>query len=190
MTKNITITKEYADKLGIPYQIGALYTDVESDDIEDKNYIEGKQTKKDIIDSYDSFTEILNIMVIILILGAVILGTVVLYNLGVMSYVERSRELATLKVVGFRDKHIGKILISQNMWLTVVGVLIGLPSGVGVLHLLLTLLGTEYELKLTLGWLSYSVSMLLTFGVSIIVGIFVARKNKEIDMVEALKGRE
>lgn len=190
MTKNITITKEYAEKLDIPYQIGALYTDVETDDIEDKTYIEGKQTKKDIIDSYDNFTEILNIMVIILILGAVILGTVVLYNLGVMSYVERSRELATLKVVGFRDKHIGKILISQNMWLTVVGVLIGLPAGVGVLHLLLTLLGTEYELKLTLGWLSYSVSMLLTFGVSIIVGIFVARKNKEIDMVEALKGRE
>ena len=70
------------------------------------------------------------------------------------------------------------------------GVLIGLPSGVGVLHLLLTLLGTEYELKLTLGWLSYSVSILLTFGVSIIVGIFVARKNKQIDMVEALKDRE
>lgn len=190
MTKNITITKEYAENLGIPYQISSLYTDIASKDIEDKNYIEGKQTKKDIIDSYDEFMQILDLMVIILILGAIVLGTVVLYNLGVMSYVERSRELATLKVVGFRDKHIGKILISQNIWLTIVGVLIGLPAGVGVLHILLTLLGSDYELKLTLGWLTYLVSILLTFGVSIIVGVFVSRKNKEIDMVTALKGRE
>lgn len=32
--------------------------------------------------------------------------------------------------------------------------------------------------------------MLLTFGVSIIVGIMVARKNSKVDMVEALKGAE
>ena len=51
--------------------------------------------------SYNSFMELLDMMVIIFIIGALILGTVVLYNLGVMSYIERSRELATLKVVGF-----------------------------------------------------------------------------------------
>ena len=128
-------------------------------------------------------------MVIILVV-AVILGVVVLYNLGVMSYVERSRELATLKVLGFRNRTIGKLLISQNIWLTVIGVLIGLPAGVGVLQWLLTALAGEYEMKLMLGALTYSVSILLTFGVSLLVGLMVARKNKKIDMVEALKGTE
>ena len=107
-----------------------------------------------------------------------------------MSYVERYRELATLKVVGFKDRRIGNILISQNIWLTVVGVLIGLSAGVGVLQLLLLTLGSEYELKLMLGAFTYLISILLTFGVSLVVGLFVARKNKKIDMVEALKGAE
>ena len=129
-------------------------------------------------------------MVIILIVAAVILGVVVLYNLGIMSYVERSRELATLKVLGFRNRTIGKLLISQNIWLTVIGVLIGLPAGVGVLQWLLAALAGEYEMKLMLGALTYSVSILLTFGVSLLVGLMVAGKNKKIDMVEALKGTE
>lgn len=95
-----------------------------------------------------------------------------------------------MKVLGFRDKQIGKLLISQNVWLTVIGVLVGLPAGVGVLYVLITSLVSEYELKLTMGVLTYSVSILLTFGVSMAVGFMVARKNKKIDMVEALKGAE
>ena len=190
MTECIVMTDTYADEVGIDYHVGAIYTDVVSDDIEDSSLISGKQDKKMIMETYDTFMEIMNLMVYIFVLAAVILGTVVLYNLGVMSYVERYRELATLKVLGFRDKHIGRLLISQNVWLTVIGVLIGLPAGAGVLYILVTSLVSEYELCLTLGVLTYSVSILVTFGVSLVVGWMVARKNKNIDMVEALKGAE
>ncbi len=127
---------------------------------------------------------------LLLVLLPVVLGIAVLHNLGVMSYVERARELATLKVLGFRSKTIGWLLISQNIWLTVVGVLIGLPTGVGVLQWLLTALAGEYEMKLMLGPLTCCVSILLTFGVSLLVGVPVARKNWSIDMVEALKDAE
>lgn len=190
MTENITMTKEYAESIGIPYHINAVFTDENISDITDTEFISGKQSKAALMKSYDNFTEILNMMVWIFVLGAIVLGTVVLYNLGIMSYIERSRELATLKVVGFTDIHIGKILISQNIWLTLLGVIIGLPCGVLVLKFLLVSLASEYELKLSLGILTYSVSILLTFGVSFVVGLFVARKNKKIDMVEALKGAE
>ena len=119
-----------------------------------------------------------------------VLGIVVLYNLGVMSYVERYREMATLKVVGFKDRKIAGLLISQNLWLSVLGILIGLPAGVGVLQYLLTALASEYEMKLCLGPATYLISILLTFLVSLIVGLMVARKNKNIDMVAALKTEE
>lgn len=190
MTECIVMTEQYAKEQDIPYHIGTIYTDTASDEIEKSEMITGTQDKKMIMETYDSFMQIMNIMVWIFVLAAVILGTVVLYNLGIMSYVERQRELATLKVLGFRDRHIGKLLISQNIWLTVVGVLIGLPAGVGVLYVLVTSLVSEYELKLTLGALTYTVSILLTFGISLIVGWMVSRKNKKIDMVEALKGAE
>lgn len=46
----------------------------------------------------------MNVMMLMLVGAAVILGVIVLYNLGIMSYLERYKELATLKVLGFRDK--------------------------------------------------------------------------------------
>ena len=99
-------------------------------------------------------------------------------------------QIGVLKALGFRSKRIGQLLISQNVWLTVIGVILGLPAGVGTLYWLLTALAGEYEMKLMLGPLTYIVSVLLTFGVSLLVGWMLARKNRKIDMVEALKGAE
>ena len=190
MTESVTMTDKYADELGIKYSVSALYTNKDSSDIPSSELISGKQDKRQLMDSFGSFVQIMDSMVLILVVAAVILGIVVLYNLGVMSYVERSRELATLKVLGFRSKKIGQLLISQNVWLTVIGVILGMPAGVGTLYWLLTALAGEYEMKLMLGPLTYSVSILLTFGVSLLVGWMVARKNRKIDMVEALKNAE
>ena len=190
MTESITMTKKLAEKLGMEYSVSALYTEKNSDEISSSELISGKQDKRQLMDSFGSFVDIMDSMVFILVIAAVILGIVVLYNLGVMSYVERSRELATLKVLGFRSKKIGRLLISQNVWLTVIGVLLGLPAGLGTLQWMLSALASEYEMKLMLGPATYTVSILLTFGVSLLVGWMVARKNKNIDMVEALKNAD
>ena len=190
MTESVTMTDKCADELGIKYSVSAVYTNTDSGEIPSSELISGKQDKRQLMDSFGSFVQIMDSMVLILVIAAVILGIVVLYNLGVMSYVERSRELATLKVLGFRSKKIGQLLISQNVWLTVIGVIFGLPCGLGTLYWMLTALAGEYEMKLMLGPLTYSVSILLTFGVSLLVGWMVARKNRKIDMVEALKNAE
>lgn len=190
MTESVTMTDALADKLGVDYSISSIYTDKTSSQIPADDLISGKQYKTQLMNTFNSFVQIMDGMVIILVVAAAVLGIVVLYNLGIMSYVERSRELATLKVLGFRNRAIGRLLISQNIWLTFFGVIIGLPAGVGVLQILLTALAGEYEMKLMLGVTTYTVSVLLTFGVSLLVGLMVARKNKKIDMVEALKGTE
>ena len=122
--------------------------------------------------------------------GTILLGAVVLYNFGIMSYTERYREMATLKVVGFKDKKIGRLLIDQNMWLSLTGVVIGIPLGILTLDYLLKALAGEYEMSLTVSAVAYIISVMLTFGMSLPVSLMVARKNKKIDMVEALKGAE
>lgn len=142
------------------------------------------------MDSFDSFVGMMNMMIIILVLGALVLGIVVLYNLGVMSYTERYREMATLKVVGFKDKKIGQLLIGQNLWLSVIGILIGLPAGIGTLAYLLKALAGEYEMRMAISPQTVIISVLLTAGISLLVGWMVSRKNRKIDMVEALKGAE
>ncbi len=190
MTESVTMTDTLADRPGIDYTPTAIYTNKTISDITPSELIAGKQDKAQLMDTFNSFVSIMDGMVIILVVAAAVLGIVVLYNLGIMSYVERYRELATLKVLGFRSRQIGRLLISQNIWLTVVGVIIGLPAGVGVLNWLLLSLAGEYEMKLMLGPLTYLVSVLLTFGVSLLVGLMVAKKNRKIDMVGALKGAE
>jgi putative ABC transport system permease protein len=188
MTEGVFMTADFADRTGISYTISSVMTDAA--EIPENKHILNRQSKQSIMDSFDTFMDLMNKMIWLLVFAAVILGIVVLYNLGVMSYTERYREMATLKVVGFKDSKIGRLLISQNLWLTVAGILIGIPAGVGVLQYLLTALASEYELKLTLGPATWLVSILLTFGVSLFVGLMVARKNRHIDMVAALKTAE
>jgi len=85
---------------------------------------------------------------------------------------------------------IAELLIGQTMLITLFGIVLGFPLGVIVLKWLITALASEYEMSLLLGPLTYLVSILLTAGVSLIVGILVAWKNKKIDIVAALKAPE
>lgn len=190
VSENIIISDAYAEKLNIPYTIDSVYTDTVKDNIEQSDLIGSVQSKQMIMDSFETFLSIMNTMIKLLVGGAMLLGIVVLYNLGTMSYTERYREMATLKVVGFRDRKIGRLLSGQNLALSVVGIIIGIPLGAMTLSYLLKTLASEYEMKMSIGIGSYMLTVILTVGMSLLVSLMVARKNKKIDMVEALKGQE
>lgn len=129
-------------------------------------------------------------MIILLVFVGIILSIVVLYNLGVMSYTERYREMATLKVLGFRDKKISALLIGQNLWLSFVGIIIGIPLGYLVLDYLMLSMASEYEMVVYIEGSTYAISILLCVGVTLFIALMISRKNKKIDMVEALKSAE
>ena len=188
LTKGVVMSKKYADEKGIDYEINQVFTNVKKDDVnEHSDYISTTKSRNDIIKSFDSFMEVMYLMIGALIVLSIILGIVVLYNLGTMSYFERYRELSTLKVVGFKDKKIGKLLITQNMWLTIAGFVLGFPTGIGITYVLMKALASEYEMMLIFGWMTFVIPVVLMFGVSFFVSWLVSRKNRKINMVEALK---
>ena len=194
LTESISITEAYAETTGLTesdaYRINSVYTMKPKDEIEGSGKITSVQSKQDIIDSFDTFMQIFYVFIIALVAASVLLCLIVLYNLGVMSYMERYREMATLKVLGFRDKAIGKLLISQNLWISAAGTALGIPVGILALKALMKMLAGEYEMDVKIGLSSILISIALNLGVSIIVGLMIARKNRHIDMVEALKGTE
>lgn len=190
ISENIVISRSYAQTIGLPFAADSVYTQTLKDGIAADGAIKSVQSKQMLMDSFDSFLELMNLMIVILVVAALLLGVVVLYNLGVMSYTERYREMATLKVVGFRDRKIGRLLIGQNLWLSAIGILIGIPCGIGVLDYLLNALAGEYEMRMSIRVSSIAISVLLTLGMSLLVSRMVSRKNRKIDMVEALKGAE
>ena len=190
VSESIAISSDYAKEIGLPFYFDSAYTKTQKSDISTDSSIKSVQSKQMIIDSFETFIDIFNTMIVVLVLGALVLGVVVLYNLGIMSYTERYRELATLKVVGFKDKKIGQLLIGQNLWLSIIGVILGIPAGIGTLGYLLKALAGEYEMEMQISVFSIVISVALTVGMSLLVSLMVSRKNKHIDMVEALKGAE
>ena len=194
LTESISMTEQYAESIGLTdseeYRISSVYTMTAKDQIGTDSTITSVQSKQDIIDSFDSFMKIFYFFIIVLIAASVLLCLIVLYNLGIMSYMERYREMATLKVLGFRNKAIGRLLISQNLWIAVTGTLLGIPAGIWALNCLMDLLAGEYEMETVIGAVSILPAAALNLGTAMIVGWLISRRNRRIDMVEALKGTE
>ena len=53
-------------------------------------------------------------MIVLIIVIAILLGSIIIYNMGILSYTEKQYQFATLKVLGFDDKKIKKIFIKQS----------------------------------------------------------------------------
>ena len=133
----------------------------------------------------------LNFVVLVLILSAGALAFVVLYNLTNINITERLREIATIKVLGFRDKEVSAYVYRENVILTLIGTLGGLALGF-VLHRFV--MGTMEIDSMMFGKnvhvVSYLLSVLLTMLFSVIVNIFMYHRLRKINMVESLKAAE
>lgn len=178
-TKGFTLTYDLADELNLPYKIDTIYTSTLKSQITTDNEIVSLSSKEDLIKTFDTFMEIMNLMIYVLVLFSSLLAFVVLYNLGTMSYIERYRELATLKVLGFKNNKIRWILTSQNIFTTLIGIIIGCPIGYVTLVGLYKALVSEYELSVVCSWYVYFISIIITFLVSLIVSYFTSLKVKK-----------
>ena len=138
----------------------------------------------------ESMAEMMLMMVVILIVAAVMLGVVVLYNMGVLSFIEKIREISTLKVLGFSTKTIRNILQKQNIWITAIGCIIGIPLGNALLAMIFGTMGDSMDYVAIVSPKSYLFSVVGTFLVSVIVNRLLSGKVRTINMVEALKGVE
>lgn len=126
--------------------------------------------------------------VIIIISAAAALAFVVLYNLSSINITERLRELATLKVLGFRDGELRNYVFRENIVLTLIGMALGLVMGkffhaylITTVEVELVMFGRDAHLS------SYLLSLALTFLFALLVNFAAGRKLRKIDMVESLK---
>jgi len=122
---------------------------------------------------------------------AIILAVVVLYNLALLNFRERARDIATLKVLGFTKAEIASSLLWETMSLTALGVLFGMLLGypflLAVLKLNMVQL-VQYQYHIFL--LTYVYSFLLTFIVAFAVNAILSYRTGQVKMVESLKSVE
>ena len=189
--QNISMTKKYLESLGIEYKPDALYT---NNDLSKTKEIKNIETIQDINSLKEGMTDMLSMMktMLVMIIGiAILLGSVIIYNLGILSYTEKQYQFATLKVLGFKDKQIKNIFIKQNNWIALVSIVIGLPLGFYLTDWLFkTAIEEHYDFCAFITIRTYIIAAIGTFIVSYLVSKFLARKIKSIDMVSSLKGNE
>lgn len=189
--QGITMTRQYYESCGKQFVPTSILTNVTvNQDLSDEECVAGVLSLSDMKSSMQLMMDMMYLMIGILVIGAAILDVVVLYNMGSLSYVEKIREIATLKVLGFNTKAIRQILLKQNVWVTLAGIIIGMPLGKIFLDELFKTLGDSMDYPAIISVGAYGISAAATFLFSMAVNSVLSRKVKTVNMVDALKGVE
>lgn len=133
----------------------------------------------------------LRVITIVLLIAAVSLAFVVLYNLTNINIGERIRELSTIKVLGFYDLEVSMYIYREILVLTIIGAVVGLVLGKYLTYFIMkTMQMKDLLFYPVVKPHSYIFALLITIVFSVIVMAFMHVKLKRIDMVEALKAVE
>ena len=190
-SQNLTMTRNYMESLGLKYKADSLYTNTNMRRVKEIKNVESIQDISALRSGMESLLSMTKTMILLITIFAILLGIVIIYNMGILSYNEKQYQFATLKVLGFSDRKIKKIFIEQNIWITALSIIIGLPSGYYlVAWLFKKCLDDNFDFGVHINISTYILATILTFVVSYLVSLYLAKKVKTIDMVSSLKGNE
>lgn len=151
------------------------------------NVVATEQLRQDFSHSF----KLINSVVYVVIALAAALSLTVVYTLSVTNVAERERELATIKVLGFRPREVRRYINRETLVFTALGVMCGLPLGWALtrsLTHLLQLPGMYFDA--VVAPTTYVLAAALTFVFTIVVLLFTNHLVAKIDMVGALKSTE
>lgn len=136
----------------------------------------------------DTIVVSLNKVMQVLIVVAIMLAVVILYNLTNINIAERIRELSTIKVLGFYDKEVTMYIYRETILLSLIGILAGFVFGnVLYRYILAVVPPDEVMFNPALGAKAFIVPVMLIIGITIILGYIMNKKLSKLDMLSALK---
>lgn len=196
----VYMTGEYYEKcFNKPVELSATLANF-NEGVNEKKLVENLLLEDDILavsvtsDTAQSFIDMiksLNLIVIVLIVCAGALAFVVLYNLGNINITERTREIATIKVLGFYDGESSSYIFRESYISSLIGILLGWIIG-AVLHRFVVITA-EVDLVMFERSLKISdvlISSVLTAIFAILVNMILHQKLKSVSMVESMKAVE
>ncbi|MBQ8966970.1 ABC transporter permease [Ruminococcus sp.] len=186
----ITMLREDYEDMGLDFRANMLVAKSGCDGLDSREYISAVHDIDDLEKAFDKNMEVMDILVWFMVFFSAMLIIIVLYNSGNLSFNEREKEFATLKVMGFKSSAIRRLISTQNLWLSIIGVLLGLPLGQIPLQAMMDSNGDSVDWPCYIAPLTYVEAGIFVMLVSVLVGFMFARRIKRIDMVEVLKGLE
>ncbi|MBQ8921424.1 MAG: hypothetical protein IJ060_04595 [Oscillospiraceae bacterium] len=133
----------------------------------------------------------LSYVVILIVVCSGLLAFVVLHNLANINIIERKRELATIKVLGFYDKEVSSYVFRENIVSAFCGMLLGLFAGIFLCRYIVRT--AEVDLVMfarDIPWYCFVFAAVMTIGFTILVNLILRKKIREIDMAGSMKAIE
>jgi putative ABC transport system permease protein len=154
--------------------------------------IAGAGFKRAVLQSFrDTMSANMSLSIFINLVFAGIIAFGVVYNAARVSLSERSRELASLRVLGFTRAEISLILMGELALLTLVALPVGGVFGYSLSAAIVGMIDSEvYRFPLYVSRQAVALSFLGIIAAAIISGLIVRRKLDQLDLVAVLKIRE
>lgn len=171
-----------------PRETSRLYTELKN-----TPRVAGVTVKRAALDSFRStVAENLLRMRLFNVGFASIIAMGVVYNSARIALAERSRELATLRVIGFTRAEISLILLGELAIVTLTAIPLGLLLGYGMGWMVITLAyDTElFRIPLVIGRSTYGFAAGVVMIAALLSGLVVRRMLDHLDLVSVLKSKE
>lgn len=140
------------------------------------------------ISLYRNMISVVDYVVAVLIISAVLLAFIVLYNLTNINIEERLREIASLKVLGFTKREIYAYIFREVFLLSLLGDVCGLGVGVYLERFVVATAEVDYVMfSRTIHLESFVIAFVLTLVFTGLILLIMTPKLNRIDMVESLK---
>ena len=144
----------------------------------------------DIRATYEQSMVMVVVSITMMLIFSGILGFSIVYNVTSVNIGERETEFSTLRVLGFGNQDIFRLILKENNVITLIGILLGIPVGAAMLHYSSRSFSTEaYTIKMepTVPAMIYAAMATIFFIVLAQGATF--RKIKKLDFMQALKSR-
>jgi putative ABC transport system permease protein len=162
------------------------------DALRDLPAVASTTSKHAMVRSFEAqISDSLGMMLVIVVLLAGILAVGVIYNGARIALSERGRELASLRVLGFRKREVAAMLLGEQAVITAVGIVMGGVLGVGLVSFIIRAYDTElYRMPLVLRIDTFLTAGLVVAAIAAGAGWLVRRKLDRADLIAVLKTRE
>jgi len=168
-------------------QIDSVYHELEM-----RPGVAGVTIKQSVIDSFrDTIAENLLVMRSFIIFFATVIAIGVVYNSARISLSEQSRDLATMRVVGFTEREVSVVLLGEILLFTLLAIPLGFLIGYGLAGLMSAGMETEnYRIPLVIGRQTFGLAAAVVNLATFLSAVIVQRRIRQLDLVGVLKTRE
>lgn len=166
-------------------------TEIQATEFMNLSGVKGVVQNTTLTTQIDTIVHSLDKIMKVLILVATLLAIVILYNLTNINVSERIRELSTIKVLGFYNGEVTMYIYRETLILSLFGIIVGYGFGFLLHRYIITAVPPDDVMFNPELWITtFIIPAIIIAVTTVVLGFFINKKLKHVDMLEALKSVE